>query len=121
MDDYSSRTPQEMCDILAEKVLQAKIPAMIVTMGAEGAVYADMSGDHGICPARNVQVKDTTGAGDSFNAGFLSAFISGKPLEECIDYGLASGSISVTRLGSAQSCPNMSEVMEMIAADIREE
>ncbi len=64
---------------------------------------------------------DTTGAGDSFNAGFLAAFIDGKPLEECIDYGLASGSISVTRMGSAQSCPNMAEVMEMIAADIREE
>ncbi|NLD87722.1 MAG: carbohydrate kinase family protein [Clostridiales bacterium] len=64
---------------------------------------------------------DTTGAGDCFNAGFLTAFIEGKPLEECIDYGLAAGSISITRMGSATSCPNREEVLAMIRDDIREE
>ena len=66
LDDYSAKKPEELRDILAEKVQRAKIPAMVVTMGAKGAVYADLKGNKGICPAKRVQVKDTTGAGDAF-------------------------------------------------------
>ena len=65
-DDYSEKTPDEMVEILADKVTAAQIPSMIVTMGGAGAVYADSCGDKGFCPARKVDVKDTTGAGDSF-------------------------------------------------------
>ena len=39
---------------------------MIVTMGEQGAVYAEMDGESGICPATRVEVQDTTGAGDAF-------------------------------------------------------
>ena len=54
---------------LYDKVVKAKIPSMIVTMGDQGAVYATKDGEKGICPARKVHVKDTTGAGDAFCAG----------------------------------------------------
>ena len=40
-DDYHGKTREEMVEIIGEKVLQAKLPAMVVTMGGEGAVYAD--------------------------------------------------------------------------------
>ena len=53
---------------------------------------------------------DTTGAGDAFNAGFLGAYLRDKPLGTCLKWGLASGSISVTRPGSAASCPTLEEV-----------
>ncbi len=46
---------------------------MVVTMGAQGAVYAMQDGSCGICPARKVDVKDTTGAGDAFFAGITMA------------------------------------------------
>ncbi len=68
-DDFSGRTPAEMERILAERVAMANIPSMIVTMGAQGAVYASRDGESGYCPARKVDVKDTTGAGDAFCAG----------------------------------------------------
>jgi pseudouridine kinase len=42
---------------------------MVVTMGAQGAVYATNDGEEGWCPAKKVDVKDTTGAGDAFFAG----------------------------------------------------
>lgn len=86
-DDYLSRTPEEMCDILAEKVKQARIKAMVVTMGAQGAVYADIEGNKGICPAKNVHVKDTTGAGDAFCAGVSIGLTYGKDMPGAIEIG----------------------------------
>lgn len=96
-DDYSDKTPEEMADILSDKVIAAKIPNMIVTMGGEGAVYADMYGDKGYCPARKVEVKDTTGAGDSFCAGVAIGMTYGKTLKEACDIGsMLAASVIVT-------------------------
>lgn len=86
-DDFSSVSPNEMCQILAEKVQKAQIPSMIVTLGSKGAVYADMNGDCGICPARNVQVKDTTGAGDAFCSGVSIGLTYGKSLKDSCEIG----------------------------------
>ena len=61
-----ARPPEEMIPIISAKVQAARIPAMIVTMGADGAVYANLHGESGYCPARKLEVKDTTGAGDAF-------------------------------------------------------
>ena len=85
--DYSNKGPEEMMDILSEKVIAAQIPSMIVTMGGDGAVYADMHGDKGFCPARKVDVKDTTGAGDSFCAGVAIGLTYGKTLAEACEIG----------------------------------
>lgn len=86
-DDYSEKTPEEMVDILAEKVRLAQIPSMIITLGPQGAVYASKDGDKGWCPARNVTVRDTTGAGDSFCAGAVVGLTYGKSLHEACEIG----------------------------------
>lgn len=85
--DYSGKTPEEMIPILSRKVQAARITAMIVTMGADGAVYADMHGEMGYCPARKVEVKDTTGAGDAFCAGAAIGLTYGKNLKEACEIG----------------------------------
>ena len=96
-DDYSGKTPEEMTEVLAEKVKAAQIPSMIVTMGGDGAVYADMHGDKGFCPARKVEVKDTTGAGDSFCAGAAIGLTYGKNLRESCEIGsMLAASVIVT-------------------------
>ena len=86
-DDYHGKSREEMCEILGEKVLQAKLSAMVGTMGGDGAVYADMSGTKGVCPAKKVHVKDTTGAGDAFCAGVSIGLTYGKSLPEAIEIG----------------------------------
>ena len=102
-DDYSGKTPMEMVEILSEKVIAAQIPSMIVTMGGDGAVYADMHGDKGFCPARKVEVKDTTGAGDSFCAGVAIGLTYGKSLAEACEIGAhLAASVIVT---SESVCP----------------
>lgn len=95
-EDYHAKTPQEMEEILAKRVSSAQIPRMIVTMGGEGAVYASIDGERGFCPANNVDVKDTTGAGDSFFAGVTIGLTYGKNLREACEIG--------TRLATSVIC-----------------
>lgn len=97
-DDYTDRAPEDMVGILSRKVKAAQIPGMIVTMGGKGAVYADINGDMGYCPARKVEVKDTTGAGDSFCAGVAIGLTYGKSLAESCEIGamLAASVIATT-------------------------
>ena len=95
-DDYCDKTPQEMADILAERIKAARIQRMIVTMGEHGAVYATIDGEKGICPAKKVDVKDTTGAGDAFFAGATIGLTYGKTMQEACEIG--------TRLAASVIC-----------------
>ena len=102
-DDYSGKSIEEMEEILSSKVMAARIPSMIVTMGGDGAVYADNAGNKGYCPARRVEVKDTTGAGDSFCAGVAIGRTYGKTLAEACEIGAhLAASVIVT---SENVCP----------------
>ena len=69
VSDFSNLRPEELRPILAEKIVQAQFPAVVVTMGSRGAVWADMQGNSGVQPADTVKVRDTTGAGDAFCSG----------------------------------------------------
>ena len=102
-DDYSHLVPAEMAAVLSQKISQAQIPSMIVTMGGDGAVYADCNGTYGHCPARKVAVNDTTGAGDSFCAGVAIGLTYGKTLAEACQIGAQlAASVIVT---SENVCP----------------
>ena len=103
LDDYNDKTPREMAEILAAKVKAANIKSMVVTMGEQGAVYADINGLKGVCPARNVHVKDTTGAGDAFCAGVSAGLTYGKSLPEAIDIGSLLAASVIT--SSENVCP----------------
>ena len=102
-DDYTGKNAEEMIPIISAKVKAAQIPSMIVTMGGDGAVYASMDGDMGFCPARRVEVKDTTGAGDSFCAGVAIGLTYGKTLAQACEIGAhLAASVIVT---SESVCP----------------
>jgi len=105
MDDYSSASPEEMRDILADRLIKAEIPSMVVTMGEQGAAYADQQGNKGVCPARNVQVKDTTGAGDAFCAGVAIGLTYGKTLPQAIDIGSTLAASVI--ISSENVCPRV--------------
>ncbi len=103
VEDFSKLTPDELCERLSQKVISAQIPSMIVTMGSRGAVYASMKGEKGTCPAKKVDVQDTTGAGDAFCAGAAAGLTYGKSLKEAVEIGttLASSVLSL----SENVCP----------------
>ena len=91
-EDYEDTPAEELAGILAERIRSAQIPQMVVTMGGDGAVYADQEGNQGVYPALKVDVIDTTGAGDAFFPGVCIGLTYGKTLREAcgIDTRLAS-------------------------------
>lgn len=103
LDDYEGKSVEQMRAILADRVVRANIPSMVVTMGGDGAVYADREGNSGYCPARPVQVKDTTGAGDAFCAGVTIGLTYGKTLGEAVEIGTYLAASVIT--SSENVCP----------------
>lgn len=97
-DDLEPLLPEQLVDVLSAYVKAANINAMVVTMGGDGACYADKYGNKGIVPANKVEVVDTTGAGDSFFAGVTAGLTYGKTLEEACKIGtrIASSVIATT-------------------------
>ena len=116
-EDYENITPEELCAILQDRIRSAKIPQMVVTMGKAGAVYATLEGDAGVYPALKVDVVDTTGAGDSFNAGFVYGFLMDKDTEECLRLGNACGALSVTALGGNSAFPARKYLDDFLSAE----
>ena len=90
--------PDELDSILCDRVRAAGLRRMVVTMGGDGSVWAEADGRHGMCPALKVDVKDTTGAGDSFFAGVAAGLTYGKSLAEACVIGtrLAASVITTT-------------------------
>ena len=86
-EDYEGRTPEELREILVQRISQAQIGRMIVTLGERGAVFAENGGESGVCPPQKVDVIDTTGAGDAFFAGVAAGLTYGKTLSEACSIG----------------------------------
>lgn len=82
---------------------------LIMTAGARGALWATQK-DSGEVPTYPVEVVDTTGAGDAFNAGLAVALAEGKELEDAIAFANATAALCVTRPGTAPSMPSRDEV-----------
>ncbi|MBO7676779.1 MAG: carbohydrate kinase family protein [Erysipelotrichaceae bacterium] len=92
-EEYMDMGHEELEGIILNRIKQANIRMMVVTMGDRGAIYADINGESGYCPPQKVDVIDTTGAGDSFFAGVAVGLTYGKSLKESCSIG--------TRLASA--------------------
>ena len=80
--------------------LQGKVPLLVVTRGADGAVAAN-GGELFEVPAEPVaKVVDTTGAGDLFAAGFLHGHVSGRPVVECLTLGAICAAEVISHYGA---------------------
>ncbi|MFC5401533.1 carbohydrate kinase family protein [Cohnella soli] len=87
---------------------------IVLKLGPKGAVAA-VNGVTVYRSSFNVSVKDTTGAGDSFNAGYIYGFLSGATPEQCLLYANACGAMSVSQLGGNTGTPNSSDLERFVA------
>ncbi len=88
-------------------------PMVIVKCGAEGA-YAMTGKRAWHSPALKGEVVDTTGAGDTFNAGFLAARLKNMPVEVCLRYGNICGGLSTTQPGGACAAPTLEQLKKYL-------
>lgn len=104
--DLTGYTPEQMQRFLPGAAQIAKIPSMVVTMGAQGSVYFD-GNECGVCPIYPTSVVDTSGAGDAFFSGTVMGLTRSMPLSEAVRYGakLASMTIAVEE-SSCPVCPD---------------
>lgn len=100
----------------AVRWLQRDSARIVAKLGADGAMAIDDSGQVVRVPAPSVEVTDTTGAGDSFDAGFLHAWLNGAPLTDCLRLGVACGSLSTRGLGGTTRQPDLTEARALLAA-----
>ena len=97
-ENYSKKSPKDLCEVSA-----GAIKSMVVTMGSKGSIYADHLGNKGICPAKKVTVRDTTGAGDAFCAGLTIGLTYRKDLSDAVEIGTKLAASVIT--SSENVCP----------------
>ena len=105
------KEPSRIIDGVLAKYPESRL---ILTLGSDGAWYADCSGRfyQEICKVKAV---DTTAAGDTFSGYFLASILSGKTPQESLKVATVASGIAVSRKGAAPSIPTAEEVAKKIA------
>lgn len=93
----------------ARGLLEQGARAVVVTLGARGALLVDDRGEVGF-EAPAVPVVDTTAAGDAFIGGFAAPLLDGADPRHALPYAICAGSLAVTKVGAQSSLPSASEV-----------
>jgi sugar/nucleoside kinase (ribokinase family) len=102
-------------DGLAEAVdlLSRQVPILAVKLGVHGGL-ARRGKESVTAPILPVKVVDTTGAGDSFNAGFLFGYLNDYSLKDSLVLACACGSLSTRAAGGTAAQPTLEEALEAI-------
>lgn len=95
-----------------EKLLREGVSILAVKLGSRGCYVTNGRESHLIKPFE-VEVRDTTGAGDAFNAGFLFGLIKGKDLFECGRLGNFFAAKKIAEFGARRGLPRSSDVEEL--------
>ncbi|NGM46281.1 ribokinase [Rhodobacter sp. SGA-6-6] len=99
----------------ADALLARGVGAVVITLGANGALYRDAARSVHVPAISAGPVVETTGAGDAFNGGFAVALGEGREVIEAVRFGCATAGISVTRAGAAASMPARAEIEALLA------
>lgn len=112
MQEFKSLT---QTNTIEEGIQKLKHFAHIVVIknGSYGAMAWDGSNLISRPAFRNDNVVDCIGAGDSFNAGFITEFIKKQPLEKCLEMGALIGAINTTRAGGTGAFENKESIRQI--------
>lgn len=106
------KEPEEILSKLLEQYPHAKI---VLTLGKDGALYADQQEKY-FQPSYPVHAADTTAAGDTFTGYFLAGLCQGLPIRQVLAISAKAASIAVSRKGAVPSIPFRDEVMAELSS-----
>jgi ribokinase len=89
----------------ARRLLELGPKHVIMTLGERGVLWASQDGTLTRVPALPVDVVDTTGAGDAFNAGLAVGLAEGKSMLQSIAIGVTAASLSTQKRETIESYP----------------
>ena len=95
------------------KLLAQNVPTVVVKQGSEGATMLD-AGVEIKAYALKVDVLDTTGAGDAFDAGFIAAISKGLTKREALSLGIAVAALKIQKKGAREGLPSIQELMRFL-------
>lgn len=98
---------------LAAERLGSRVETLAIKMGAEGAL-GFREGRASRAASVPVQVVDTVGAGDSFDAGFLYGYLNGWSLEKSLQLACACGGLSTQRAGGTEGQPTLPDALAFL-------
>ena len=82
---------------------------MLLTLGARGVLVLDGDGSE-VLPAPEVDVVDTTGAGDTFNGALAAELAAGRDLRAAAAFAVKAASLSTRRAGAREGMPRRDEI-----------
>jgi len=106
------KTPEDALKA-AEILMNKGVANVVITLGKMG-VLAVTKEKHQLFENYDVKVLDTTGAGDAFNGGFVTALSEGKDIFEACFFGNVVSNLSVTKLGTSVAMPSREEIDKFI-------
>lgn len=118
--DTGSPALEDQARAAADFFFSKGVSAVIITLGSKGAYVSDQTRSQ-LIAAPVVSVLDTTGAGDAFNGGLVTALAEGKDIFEAARFACDLAAISVTRMGTAPAMPTRREIEEFRAGTHGEE
>ena len=95
--------------------LAKRVPIVAIKCGKRGALVAGGDRKWSI-PGQPITPVDTIGAGDSFNAGFLAAYLRGETPDACAAFGNRTAALSTQRHGGTESFRDPELVRDLLAA-----
>lgn len=88
-----------------------QVPTVILTLGARGAFLSTVDRCASFLPLDDIEVVDTTGAGDAFVGGFATGWVKyGHDLDKAIRFGIVVAGLSVTQPGTAPAMPRTAAI-----------
>lgn len=97
----------------ALRFLGRTLPCAVIKLGPRGAV-AIRGEDIVFAPGFSLAAVDTTGAGDSFAAGFLHGFLDNRDLQTCLMFGNACGALSTLAAGGTTNQPTQEQLRDFL-------
>ncbi|MGW2848804.1 ribokinase [Streptomyces sp. NPDC001274] len=94
----------------AAEHLLGRVPAVVITLGAKGCLYAARGTEPVLFPAPEVTAVDTTGAGDTFVGTLAVALAEHRPVPEALAWAAAAAALCVQRPGASASMPYRTEI-----------
>lgn len=118
--ELSLLTKQKVSDIAsaqsaARNLLGRGAKNVVVTLGSKGALVVNTETSKHV-ETYQVEVVDTTAAGDAFIGGFATSLLENKSLEDAVRFGCACGALAVTKFGAQPSLPTKEEVEKLISS-----
>jgi sugar/nucleoside kinase (ribokinase family) len=103
--------PEEIADVF----LAAGVKTVVIKLGAKGCFIKNNSGEKFLVDSfKGIKAVDTTGAGDSFAAGFITGIIKGWNLKTCGTFANAVGAHCVMKVGATSGIKPLSEIQQFI-------